>query len=75
MKLKLRQAVTVCTVVSTMALAQMTNLSGNTQVMGKGSVTSFDFPGAINTQATASRHRETSWAGTPARTGSSTDSC
>jgi uncharacterized membrane protein len=53
LKLKLRAIVTVCAMLSTIALAQMTNFSGNTRVLGKGSVISFDFPGAINTQATA----------------------
>ena len=53
MKLRLREVVTVCTMLSALAMAQMTNLSGNTQALGRGSVISFDFPGASNTQATA----------------------
>jgi len=52
-KLRLREVVTVCTMLSALAMAQMTNLSGNTQALGRGSVISFDFPGASNTQATA----------------------
>lgn len=38
---------------STAALSQMPDLSINEQALGKGRVISFDFPGAINTQATA----------------------
>ncbi len=53
MRCSILAPLTLCAVFSTMALAQMTNLPTNAQVLGKGSVISFDFPGAINTQATA----------------------
>jgi len=43
----------VLTLLSTLSLAQTTTLSTNSQVLGKGTVISFDFPGATNTQATA----------------------
>jgi uncharacterized membrane protein len=41
------------TFLCTTTLAQTANFSTNDQLLGKGGVISFDFPGAINTQATA----------------------
>ena len=51
MRFKILAVLTVCTLLTTMTLAQATPTT-NTQVLGKGSVISFDFPGATNTQAT-----------------------
>jgi len=52
-RFKILALATVCTVLSTMALTQAINSSTNARVLGTGSVISFDFPGAVNTQATA----------------------
>src|ERR1700688_3124046 len=44
---------TALTCLSTISLAQIATFSSNEQFLGKCSVISFDFPGAVNTQATA----------------------
>lgn len=51
MRFKILAVLTVCTLLTAMTMAQATPTI-NAQVLGKGGVISFDFPGAINTQAT-----------------------
>jgi len=52
-RFKIVTVATALILLSTTTVAQTANLRANEQVLGKGSVISFDFPGAINTQATA----------------------
>ena len=62
--------------VNSMVLVALTLLSCVVSLSAdaKPKFTSFDFPGALTRRPLASRHRETSWAGTPARMESNTDS-